>query len=147
MGAIKDKAGLIGRLTIELRGPDGALKRKVEVENLVVNTGLDWIAERMRATPAVMSHMAVGTSATAAAGAQAALISENGRVTLDSTSDGVNTTTYQATFPAGTGTGALTEAGILNAASTGTMLNRATFAVINKGANDSLVITWDVTLS
>jgi hypothetical protein len=52
---------------------------------------------------------------------------------------------FQATFPAGTGTGALTEAAILNAASAGTMLNRVVFSVINKGALDSLTITWKIT--
>jgi hypothetical protein len=52
-----------------------------------------------------------------------------------------------ATFPAGTGTGAITEAGILNAASAGILLCRTTFSVINKGAADTLGITWTVTVA
>ena len=54
---------------------------------------------------------------------------------------------YVATFPAGTGTGAITEAGILNASSSGTLLCRTVFSVINKGAADTLGITWTVTVN
>jgi hypothetical protein len=54
---------------------------------------------------------------------------------------------YVATFSAGTGTGAITEAGIFNASSAGTLLCRTVFSVINKGALDTLVITWKVTVA
>ena len=55
--------------------------------------------------------------------------------------------TYVGTFPAGTGTGAVTEAGILNASSGGTLLCRTEFNVVNKGASDAMTITWTVTVS
>ena len=55
--------------------------------------------------------------------------------------------TYTATFAAGTGTGAVTEAGILNASSSGDLLCRTVFSVVNKGASDSMTITWTVTVS
>ena len=45
------------------------------------------------------------------------------------------------------GTGAITEAGIFNASSSGTMLCRTVFSVVNKGASDSMTITWTVTVS
>jgi len=51
------------------------------------------------------------------------------------------------TFGAGVGTGAVTEAGIFNASSAGTMLCRTTFSVINKAAADTLGITWTVTVN
>jgi hypothetical protein len=54
---------------------------------------------------------------------------------------------YAATFPAGTGTGAVVEAGIFNASSAGTMLCRTTFDVVNKGADDAMSVTWTVTIS
>ena len=41
---------------------------------------------------------------------------------------------------------ALTEAAVLNASSSGTMLCRTVFTVINKGSADSLVITWTITV-
>ena len=55
--------------------------------------------------------------------------------------------TYVATFGAGTGTGAVTEAGILNASSSGTLLCRTEFSVVNKGSSDSMTVTWTVTVS
>ena len=41
---------------------------------------------------------------------------------------------------------AIAEAGIFNAGAAGTMLARATFTAINKGASDTLAITWTVTV-
>ena len=55
--------------------------------------------------------------------------------------------TYVASFGAGDGTGAITEAGLFNAASGGDMLCRTTFSVVNKGSQDSMTITWEVTVS
>jgi hypothetical protein len=54
---------------------------------------------------------------------------------------------YVATFPPGTGTGAVTEAGILDNSTGGTLLCRTTFGVINKAAADTLGITWTVTVN
>ena len=54
---------------------------------------------------------------------------------------------YVASFVAGVGTGAVTEAGVFNAASAGTMLCRTVFSVVNKGAADSMSITWTITVS
>ena len=68
-------------------------------------------------------------------------------VALDSTTRAANTITYVATFPAGTGTGALTEAGILNAASTGNMLCRTVFGIVTKTSSDTVIITWNVTVA
>ena len=69
------------------------------------------------------------------------------RTAHDSSTVSGTTIQYITTFPAGTGTGALTEAGIFNASSSGTMLCRVVFSVINKAAADSLLITWSVTIS
>ena len=94
-----------------------------------------------------MSHMAIGTGTTAAAAGNSALGSEAGRVALTSTTVSSNAVAYVATFPAGTGTGAITEAGILNASSSGTLLCRTVFSVVNKGSADAMTITWTVTVS
>jgi hypothetical protein len=142
-----------GSLRVQLFGADGEVKQDELFENLVVNGGLAFIASRMTAaTAGVMSHMAVGTSTTAAAAAQTALVTEAARVALASTT--LVTTTvandsveYVATFPAGTGTGALTEAGLFNDPTAGTMLCRTVYDVINKGALDSLTVTWKVVIA
>lgn len=137
-----------GTLQIVVRDENGNVKQDVKVENLVVTAGLGYIASRMKdATATAMSHMAVGTSNTAASLGQTTLVAEIARVTLTSTTVTTNQVEYVATFAAGTGTGALQEAGILNAASNGTMLCRTVYSVINKGASDSMTITWTVTVS
>ena len=55
--------------------------------------------------------------------------------------------TFTTEFPAGVATGAITEAGICNAASGGTFIDRVTFAVINKAADDTLTTNFQFTLS
>ena len=132
-----------GRLTISIN--DEVVQ---EIDNLVVTTGKGYVASRMKdATATAMSHMAVGTGNTAAAAGDTALGGESARVTLTSTTVSGAVVTYVGTFPAGTGTAALTEAAILNASSSGTMLCRTVFAVVNKGANDSMSIQWQITAS
>jgi hypothetical protein len=91
--------------------------------------------------------MALGTSTTAAAAGQTALVSELDRNTLTSTTVSTNTVAYACTWAAGDGTGAITEAGIFDAASSGDMLARTVFSVVNKGASDSITITWTITIS
>jgi hypothetical protein len=136
-----------GELLVVLTKADGSTETH-ELKNLVVDTGLNFIVSRMKdATASVMSHMALGAGTVAAAAANAALGSELGRVTLTSTTVSANTITYVATFPAGTGTGAVTEAGVLNAGTGGTMLCRTVFPVVNKQAGDSMTVTWTVTVS
>ncbi len=56
-------------------------------------------------------------------------------------------TTYTATFPPGVGTGALVEAGIFNDPAVGTMLSRVVYPVVNKGAADTMSVTWTVTVT
>ena len=137
-----------GNLEVILLDETGKQKDYRKVNNLVVAVGKDTIASRMVGNSiAIMSHMAVGTSNTAAVTSQTELGGELGRVALDSTTRVSNTVTYVATFPAGTGTGAITEAGILNAASTGNMLCRTVFGVVTKAAGDTVIITWNVTVA
>jgi hypothetical protein len=136
-----------GELNIKLFGPDGKLKGEQNVPNLVVTTGKTFIAARMVGTPTAMSHMAIGSGTTDPAVGDTALQTELGRVSLTSSASAGAVVTYIASFGAGTGTGAVTEAGILNASSSGTLLCRTEFSVINKGADDSMSITWTITVS
>jgi len=145
---INDSIKVTGELKLTLTRPDGNVKHEVIIPNLVVTTGKNYIASRMKdASATAMTHMAVGTGSTAAAAGNTALGTETGRVALTSTTVSTNNVAYVATFPAGTGTGALTEAGILNASSSGTLLCRTVFSVINKASADTLGITWTVTVN
>ena len=143
----KDKTKATGKLIVEIKDKQGNVKETRELENLVVDTGLAYIASRMNATPAIMSHMAIGTGTSAAASGNTTLGTEAARVALTSTTVTANAVAYVCSFAAGTGTGAITEAGILNGASGSTLLCRTVFSVVNKGASDSMTITWTVTIS
>jgi hypothetical protein len=141
-----------GDVTIVKTTPTGRKEKRL-VRNLVVNTGLYHIADRLEDSPdeTAMGYCAIGTNNTAPAAGDTALASEVGRVALTSkvqgTGGNANQVTYSATFPAGTGTGTIVEAGILNAAAAGIMLTRSIFAAIVKGAGDAIDVSWVLTVS
>ena len=145
-----EKIVATGTLKITVTAPDGSVKQEQEVNNLVVTTGLGYIASRMKdATATAMSHMAIGTSSASPAAGNTTLGTESARVALTSTTVTANAVAYVATFPAGTPASltAITEAGIFNAASAGTMLCRTVFSVVNKDVGDTMSITWTVTMA
>lgn len=149
---INENLKLSGQLSIVLKDKAGNVKDSREVKNLVVNAGLAFIISRMQGTTKdVMSHMALGSSTTAAVAGQTDLVSMLGaREAIDTvTTTGANNekVRYVCSFEAGDGTGAVTEAGIFNAAAGGDMLCRTTFDVVNKAADDTLAITWTITLA
>lgn len=150
---IVEKIVAKGLVTFTLTNENGDVTH-TQVENLIVDTGLAYIASRMIDTgSAVVSHMSVGTSSTAAADAQTALVTPlTPRVALTSTTNVTTTVTndsvqYVAAFGPAVCTGAITEAGLFNALTAGTMIARTVFAVINKGAADTLTITWKISIA
>lgn len=149
---INENLKLSGQLNIVLKDKAGNIKEQREVKNLVVNAGLAYIVSRMVGTSKdVMSHMALGSSTTAAAAGQTDLVTLLGsREALDSTTiAGSNNekVAYVSAFEAGDATGAVTEAGIFNAATGGDMLCRTVFGVVNKAADDTMSVTWTITLA
>ena len=108
---IKDNFALTGALTI-------AINNEVvqKTKNLVVTSGKEWVAKRMAGQDSNMTHMAIGTGTTAAAAAQTALVTELERnaMTVSGGTVSTNTIEYAATYAAGDGTGAITEAGIFD---------------------------------
>ena len=140
---------LKGRVGIVVKDKDGKVKETREENNLVVHTGLDYIASRMKdATATVMSHMGLGTGTTAAVAEDTDLETLAGsREALDSTTVTDNTINFVCNFEANDVTGAITEAGIFNAASAGTMLCRVVFSAVNLTSTDSISVDWTITLS
>ena len=108
---VKDNLALTGALTI-------AINNEVvqKTKNLVVTSGKEWVAKRMAGQDSNMTHMAIGTGTTAAAAAQTALVTELERnaMTVSGGTVSTNTIEYAATYAAGDGTGAITEAGIFD---------------------------------
>jgi len=146
---INEGLKLKGRVGIQLRDAQGNLKETREIDNLVVDSGLNFICDRMEGTSeAVMSHMGLGSGTTAADATDTDLESLLGsREELDSTTVSTNTITYVASFEASDATGAVTEAGLFNASTSGTMLCRTVFDVVNKQADDTMTVTWTITLT
>lgn len=151
----------------------GKTRQEIYVPNLIVTAGKAFIAARMVASPpAVMSHMAIGTSATTEIPGQEALVSElttlggytgYTRAQLSTATSSAAIVTYISTFAASnpsapaavaasgstaaSGGALLREAGIFNGLTGGTMLCRTTFPVVTKLPADALTITWQVTIS
>tara|TARA_R110000744_G_scaffold380114_1_gene499828 strand:- start:100 stop:558 length:459 start_codon:yes stop_codon:yes gene_type:complete len=140
---------LAGQLNIVVRDKNGNIKEERIEKNLIVTVGLTFICSRMTAASAgVMSHMALGSGTTAVAAGQTDLVSILGsREVLDSTTPSTNTVIYVSSFEAGDATGAVTEAGVFNASSSGTMLCRTVFPVVNKQSDDTMSVTWTITLT
>ena len=141
---------LKGELSIKKYSKDNKLVQQLEVPNLVVTTGKQHIATRVvgytGSSASVMSHMGIGTSATIPVIGNTALNSQIARVELDSSTVSGTIVTYSATFGPGVGPGSVVEAGIFNASSAGTMLCHTTFPVVNKDANETIVITWNISV-
>ena len=224
---INDNFALTGALTI-------AVNNEVvqKTKNLVVTSGKEWVADRMADANTVMTHMAIGTDTNPIAThpvlvTDTTLVTELERnaMTVSGGTVSTNTIQYAATYAAGDGTGAITEAGIFDTIGSkvddiavsaggtgytsaptvtftsgggtgatatatvsggvvtavtvtgvgsgytsaptigftggagsgatatasmkegGDMLARTKFAVVNKGADDSMTITWTITVS
>ena len=126
-----------------------------QCDNLVVTAGKNWVAGRFKdgSIPDEMSHMALGDTDTAAAAGNTTLANEISASRIALTTDGgtvsTNTVQYDATWTSSHGAYVVKEAGIFNHATSGsgTMLARTTFAVINKGTDDTISITWTITVS
>ena len=151
-----------GALSIIVSDQDsGTVKQELYVPNLVVTTGKSFIASRMVGTTATeMTHMGIGTSATAEVIGDTTLGAEltvgggytsYSRAALLTKSATNNVVTYSANFPANnpsapSGGAVLREAGIFNASTGGTMLCRTTFPIVTKLPADALTITWTITI-
>ena len=134
-----------GECLVEVFGPDGELKDSRHVKNLIVTTGRDAIMDLILASPTLgkPGWMAVGTGSTAPVAGNTALGTELDRNALTSKTRSGGVVTMVGDWAAGDATNAaIAEAGIFDAASTGNLHSRATFTAINKGASDTLKITW-----
>jgi len=147
---IDETMQLQGAMTLIVRRADGDIET-VHKDNIIVNVGFDFIADaigKSASRPLVMGFIALGTGTTAAAASQSALVSELDRnAATYAHTTGTKAFSFTADFPAGDGTGAITEAGVFNAASGGIMLDRVVFPVVNKGADDSLTAVFTFTMS
>lgn len=145
-----DKLKLHGALTLMLTKANGEVE-VTQKDNIIVDVGFDFIADaigKAASRPGVMGYIAVGTGTAAAATTQTTLGTEVSRLAATyAHTAGAKTFTFTTTFADGVATGALTEAGVFNAASAGIMLDRVVFPVVNKGADDTLTAVFTFTMS
>lgn len=132
----------------------GSFADKMVISNLITIVGVSGIAARINGSgsPAAFTYIGLGTGVTGAADANTQLEAEittsggeraNSAVSLITTDTAGDTAQLQNTFNFTTGgTFAVTESGVLNAASTGTLLARQVFSAINVASGDSLQVTW-----
>lgn len=152
LGGLQDTIKLTGTYRYVLRDKYGKVKLIRTIPNLVPTVGKAAVAGCILTDVATnrFDYIAIGTGVGAAAAGDTTLgteISTGGgersagtgtRVTTTVTNDTaqlVVTFTFTATF-------AVTEAGVLNAASAGDLLSRQVFSAINVVSGDSLEITW-----
>lgn len=144
-------SGLKGEFEVKLYGPNGLLKDYRKVKNMTVTSGftaVNYLMGDPSTRPNAFDYCGVGVGTTLGTH-DSTLTFENARVLGGYTQSSSTVWTNNATFGAGTGTGAITESGLYNYSSlaVNTLLCKQTFAVINKGASDTLVVTWQYTLS
>lgn len=143
---------LKGRWKAVLTGPDGEIKQEIEGQNVVCDYGKEFLASFLYSAAAAastftMKYVGVGSDSTSEAASNTALGTELARHT--GTVSYVSNQIFQvtATFATGVGTGSIVEYGLFSSSTAGTMLNRDTESVINKGANDTLTVVCQLTIS
>lgn len=136
----RESTRIKGRAILTLTRPDGTREVRRR-DNLIVDAGYDFLCDAIGAStrPQAMNYTAVGTDGSDSVPTQTALGQELARKSAVYThTAGTKELTLTATFAAGEATGAIREAGIINSTTGGTLLDRVTFAVINKGTEDEL---------
>jgi len=147
-----EQRALIGEVESRLYSKKGLLRSYRKSKNLTVTVGYQAVCDMMGKTssqPVGFGYCAIGDGTNAPAISNTGLINELSRVTggYERTADTV--WTNDATFGPGTGSGTIYESGLFNSsgAKTVSMLCRQTFGAITKGASDTLVVTWQYSLS
>lgn len=115
----KDGIKLTGKVSIKKYNKDKELVQQVDVPNLVVTSGKEFIASRIiEDTAETMGYMAIGDDESTVVAGQSSLINEVQRVAVTTATRAGANITFTATF--GTGVAAdIKEAGVFNVSSSG----------------------------
>lgn len=160
---LSSRLSLRGHVVAELRGPDGRLKQREEVHNLITDVGDNYLASLAYGTAGWTYRMKTGSASTAAAkngagsfvavadynsGSAHAMVATYPKVGASS-----NIAQFQVLWAAGENTNTIRRVGIVdNATDAGEAdaTHTAAMAVftgdIVKGAADSLTCTWTWTM-
>jgi hypothetical protein len=153
---LRDKAilGIHGQMQVRLYDPSGDLQL-VQCCNTIVYTGYDIARKSIglatgRASPA--NYIGIGSGASGVVMTDTGLGNELSRKlatfsATESFSGWQDKWELTVNFSGGEGTGTITESGVFNAVSGGSMFCRAVFAGVQKSAADSLEFKWIFTVS
>jgi len=150
---INEQILMKAHMNLKLFGPDGKLKDERNVHNTVSSAAKYGTMDQLLATPNNVGYtakpgwMELGTGSIGATTLGAYI--SGSRTVLDSKTRSGAVITMICTFIPTVGTGAITEAGIFDVVTQNTqyLWLGANFAVVTKGAGDTLVITWTLTQS
>lgn len=133
----------------------GKLKFTSENHNLVVDVGLDEIAEAVHGVGGVgttlFDFLEIGTSATAplatnvALGSSACARIQDVAPDVNSAISGETSVSIISSFDGATCAGAIVEAGVFNGLAGGEMLARSTFGIVTIGSGDTLNVNYTLT--
>lgn len=147
---------ICGKWRIERHTPDAygkmVLAEVREGINVITTAGKEALASLLNAAAATATtntfkYMEIGTGTGAESAADTALGTAVSRHTGTVSYVSNAIVQVKATFATGSGTGAITEYGLFNSSSAGTMFCRDVETAINKGASDTLTATLQITLS
>jgi len=146
---MKEKIYPKGRVRIRIIDENGVVKTDKTFSNIVTTAGLVHIVDQLAIVPVQnkMSHYAIGTGTTDPVVGDTALQTEIARVALSEARATGNEIVYKAIFPAGVGTGTITEYGIFNASSGGTLLARAEEPAEVKGGSDAMIVEHTIEIN
>ncbi len=143
---------LYGTWRATLHNDTEGVKKVVEGPNVITTVGKDLLASFLVSAAGgsatfTCRYAAIGTDSTAEAVGNTALGTEVARVSGSVAHPSAALVTVTATFPSGTGTGAIVEYGLFSSSTGGVLLSRDVESVINKGANDVLTTVFNLTIS
>lgn len=154
---VNDEVRCSGQVLVEIINEAGEITAREELTNKVVASGRAYLATLLDSFYLMdqskrvydMRWMAMGTSAVPTVDGNIGLYTETARVQLERLRQ-AGQVLFLATFPPGSGTGAIGELGIFNSdeKNKGVMLARVCAnQVQNKGAGDTLRVTWTISLN
>jgi len=134
---------LTGKSRLIVRYEDGRVET-TETHNLILNVGFDFLISKLTTTDssAPMKYIALGTGTSATTATMTGLQTETNRAqgAWDWVSgQGDKTFKITASFPQGAVIGTITEAGVCNAATAGTFLDRVLYDTPISGSSSSTV--------
>jgi len=153
-----DRSTVTGHVILQVFDTNtGELKYKIENHNLVVDVGLDEMAQATFGVGGVGStsfdFIEIGTGAVAptatdvALGASACARIQDVAPDVNSATSGETSVSVISSFDGATCAGAITEAGIFNAISANQMLARSTFGSVTISAGDTLNVNYTITIT